>query len=305
MTQLDESRESISTAPASVDGVGIYIPTPPEATFEPADVRVDPNQSLGWMRRLLPVLKPHRRVLYGMFAASIVMLGMQLSIPQVVRSATDNVLTFDPPPGQSTPSLMPYVWALVFLGLGQFIFGYVQRFGMQRAAFELESTLRTMLFTHLSKMSFGFYDTVQSGQLISRANSDIRSIQMVLAFGPMIGVSALSFVAALALMLAMDPILTLVTCLTLPFTLIVGIRMRKVLFPISWTMMARTADIATIVEENVTGTRVVKSFAAEKSQLSLFDRAARQAAVGVAAPGRQPGSVRAVDAGASRSSAWC
>ena len=77
-------------------------------------------------------------------------------------------------------------------------------------------------------------------------------------------------------MFAMDPFLTLVTCITLPFVLIVGIRMRKMLFPISWTMMARTADIATIVEENVTGTRVVKSFAAEKSQLSLFDRAARR-----------------------------
>src|SRR5262249_9019501 len=157
---------------------------------------------------------------------------------------------------------------------GQFVFGYVQRFGMQRCAFELEGTLRSMLFSHLSTMSFEFYDTVQSGQLISRANSDIRSIQMVLAFGPMMSVAALSFVAALALSFAMDPFLSFVTCLTLPFVLLVGVRMRRMLFPISWTMMARTADLATIVEENVTGTRVVKSFAAETPQLSLFDRAA-------------------------------
>jgi ATP-binding cassette, subfamily B, bacterial len=275
VTQLDETRDGIGPTPPPRGGVA-YIPIPPEATFTPADVAVNPDRSLGWIRRLLPVLKPHRKVLYGMFAASIVMLGMQLSIPQVIRSATDNVLTFEPPPGAPEPSLTPYIWALVVLGLGQFVFGYVQRFGMQRAAFELESSLRTLLFTHLSKMSFSFYDTVQSGQLISRANSDIRSIQMVLAFGPMIGVSALTFVAALALMFAMDPFLTLVTCITLPFVLIVGVRMRKMLFPISWTMMSRTADIATIVEENVTGTRVVKSFAAEKSQLSLFDRAARR-----------------------------
>jgi ATP-binding cassette subfamily B protein len=277
VTQLDESRETLATAsPPRPSSAGVYIPTPPEATYTPADVGVNPDQSLGWIRRLLPVLRPHRKVLIGMFAASIVMVGMQLSIPQVVRSATDNVLTFDPPPGQSAPSLTPYVWALVILGLGQFVFGYVQRFGMQRAAFELESSLRTMLFSHLSKMSFSFYDTVQSGQLISRANSDIRSIQMVLQFGPAIGVAALSFVAALALMFAMDPLLTIVTCITLPFVLITGIRMRKMLFPISWLMMARTADIATIVEENVTGTRVVKSFAAEKSQLSQFDQAARR-----------------------------
>ena len=92
----------------------------------------------------------------------------------------------------------------------------------------------------------------------------------------MIAVAGLSFVAALALMLQMDPVLTLITCVTLPFVFVTGLNMRKKLFPIAWMMMARTADIATIVEENVTGTRVVKSFAAEKSQLSLFDRAARR-----------------------------
>ena len=164
----------------------------------------------------------------------------------------------------------------MLLGLGQFVFGYVQRFGMQRASVEMECTLRTMLFGHLSKQSFKFYDSVQSGQLISRANSDIRAIQMMLGFGPMIAVSALSFVAALALMLQMDPVLTAISVMTLPFVFFTGFNMRKKLFPIALVMMARTADIATIVEENVTGTRVVKSFAAEKSQLSLFDRAARR-----------------------------
>ena len=247
-----------------------FTPTPPPATFTTADVWVDPDQSKGWIRRMLPVLKPHRKVIVGMLLASIVMLGMQLSIPQVVRGATDNALL------ARNSSLTPYVLALILLGLGQLVFGYVQRFGMQRASVELECTLRTMLFGHLSKQSFKFYDSVQSGQLISRANSDIRAIQMMLGFGPMIAVSALSFVAALALMVQMDPVLTAISVTTLPFVFFTGFNMRKKLFPIAFMMMARTADIATIVEENVTGTRVVKSFAAEKSQLSLFDRAARR-----------------------------
>jgi ATP-binding cassette subfamily B protein len=247
-----------------------FIPTPPPTTFEAPDVWVDRDQTKGWIRRLLPVLRPHRRVLIGMLFASVVMLGMQLSIPQVVRGATDNALL------ARNTSLTPYVLALVLLGLGQLIFGYVQRFGMQRASVELECTLRTMLFGHLSKQSFKFYDSVQSGQLISRANSDIRAIQMMLGFGPMIAVSGLSFLAALALMVQMDPLLTAISVITLPFVFFTGFNMRKKLFPIAFMMMARTADIATIVEENVTGTRVVKSFAAEKSQLSLFDRAARR-----------------------------
>jgi ATP-binding cassette subfamily B protein len=251
-------------------GAHSFVPTPPPQSYSPADVWVDRDQSKGWIRRLLPVLKPHRTVLIGMFLASIVMLGMQLSIPQVVRGATDNALL------ARDASLTPYVLALVLLGVGQLIFGYVQRFGMQRSSVELECTLRSLLFTHLSKQSFRFYDAVQSGQLISRANSDIRAIQMMLAFGPMILVSGLTFVAALALMIEMDPVLTAISVVTLPFVFFTGMNMRKRLFPIAWVMMSRTADLATIVEENVTGTRVVKSFAAEKSQLSLFDRAARR-----------------------------
>jgi ATP-binding cassette subfamily B protein len=267
VTLLEEP--PITGAPPT-NGAHRFAPVPPTATFESPEVHVDPDQSKGWIRRVLPVLKPHRTVLIGMFLASLVMLGMQLSIPQVVRGATDNALL------ARTASLEPYVVALVLLGIGQFIFGYVQRFGMQRTAFELECSLRSMLFSHLSKMSFSFYDSVQSGQLISRANSDIRAIQMMLAFGPMLAVSVLTFVAALALMLQMDVVLTLITLVTIPFVFVTGLNMRKKLFPIAWVMMARTADIATIVEENVTGTRVVKSFAAEKAQLSLFDRAARR-----------------------------
>ena len=113
-------------------GAHTFVPAPPAATYSPPDVWVDPDQSKGWIRRLLPVLKPHRKVLIGMFLASIVMLGMQLSIPQVVRGATDNALL------ARNSSLTPYVVALVLLGTGQLIFGYVQRFGMQRSSVELE-----------------------------------------------------------------------------------------------------------------------------------------------------------------------
>jgi ATP-binding cassette subfamily B protein len=247
-----------------------FAPPPPAATFSPPRTWIDPDQTKGWIRRLLPVLRPHRRVMVGALVASIVMLALQLSIPQVLRGALDNSITVHNEP------LGPYVIAMVALGLGQFLFGYAQRFGLQRASVEMECQLRTMMFEHLSRQSFTFYDSVQSGQLISRANSDIRAIQMFLGFGPMLAVSGLSFVAALILMLNMDVALTLVTMLMLPPLYIVGARMRKRLFPISWIMLARMADISTIVEEDVTGIRVVKSFAAEEAQISLFDRAARR-----------------------------
>ncbi len=247
-----------------------FEPTPPPGRYLPAAASVDPDASKGWIRRLFPVLRPYRLIMGGAIASSITILGLQVAIPQVLRGGIDEALL-----KRSAP-LMPYVWIVIALGVGQMLLGYVQRFGLQRASIEIEAHLRTVMFDHFTRLSFSFYDQVQTGQLISRANSDIRSIQMFLAFGPIIATSLLSFVAALILMLQMHVLLTLVAAAMLPVVYKVGLSMRKLLFPISWMMMARAADIATIVEENVTGTRVVKAFAAEPEQISLFERAARR-----------------------------
>ena len=132
------------------------------------------------------------------------------------------------------------------------------------------------MYRHLTRMSFGFYDRVQSGQLISRANSDIRSVQMFLAFGPFFIVQFGLFGVALFFMLQINVGLTLIALLTLPFVYKVGMTMRRYMFPLSWVTMARTADIATIVDENINGVRVIKSFAAEKQQITeLADSAQR------------------------------
>jgi ATP-binding cassette subfamily B protein len=123
-------------------------------------------------------------------------------------------------------------------------------------------------------MSFSFYDRVQSGQLISRANSDIRSVQMYLTFAPSILVQCSVAILAFAEMLSINVPLALVTMSTMPFVYIVGVRMRKQMFPVSWLIQSRLADVATVVDENINGVRVVKSFAAEDQQLKHLTGAA-------------------------------
>ena len=87
-----------------------FAPAPPRATFSPPPAWIDPDPSKGWIRRLLPVLRPHRRVLIGSMVASVVMLALQLSIPQVLRGAIDNSITV-----QNEP-LGPYVIVMIALG---------------------------------------------------------------------------------------------------------------------------------------------------------------------------------------------
>jgi ATP-binding cassette, subfamily B, bacterial len=154
------------------------------------------------------------------------------------------------------------------------ISGYVSRLFLFETAYSIEFDLRNLIYEHLTTMSFPFYDRVQSGQLISRANSDIRSVQMYMTFAPMILVQCSIAVVAFIYMLSIDVPLAFVAMATMPLVYLSGVKMRKAMFPVSWLIQARLADVATIVDENVNGVRVVKSFAAEGEQLRSLARAA-------------------------------
>ncbi|MDC0234258.1 ABC transporter ATP-binding protein/permease [Acidimicrobiia bacterium] len=132
------------------------------------------------------------------------------------------------------------------------------------------------MYKHLTKLSFSFFDRIASGEVISRANSDIRSIQLLLAFGPLAMLSLLSFFLALIFMLSIHPPLTFVTISCMPFVYFLAQKMRDKVFPLSWVTQGRMADLAMVVDENINGSRIVKSFAAEKKQIELLAKMAQR-----------------------------
>jgi len=231
---------------------------------------IDPDQSKGWIARLSPVLRTHRAVMSGALALAAVAMSIGALVPLVTRNAIDNALD------ARTSNLSTFVIVLIVLGITRAVFTFGYRYGLYGMAFRIEYQLRTMLHTHLSTLSFSFYDRVQSGQIISRANSDIRSVQMFLTFAPIMAVQLVSFVIAIAIMVSINIILTIVAMVALPGVFVFGQRLRQLIFPISWIVQSRMADVATVVDENVNGVRVVKSFAAEERQVNdLADSAFR------------------------------
>ncbi|TML43945.1 MAG: ABC transporter ATP-binding protein [Actinobacteria bacterium] len=203
-------------------------------------------------------------------ACTATALLLQTAMPRVVMAGIDRALV------ARRASLTPFVVTLVILALVRAAVSFVSRYFLYRVAFEIEYDLRTIVYEHLTRLSFSFYDRVQSGQLISRANSDIRSVQMYLTFAPSILVQCLSAVFAFVMMLTIDVRLAIVAMITMPFVYLVGVAMRNRMFPISWVVQSRLAEVATIVDENVNGVRVVRSFAAERQQLRQLNRAARR-----------------------------
>ena len=254
----------------AVEVISPFVPLAATSHYERPRATIDPDQRKGWIRRALPLVMTHKLMLVAVIVGSFVALTLQVLIPTVIRSAIDEGLI------ARDAALEPFVAMIVGLACARWVTNGISRYLMFSTAFRLEYDLRTLIYEHLSRLSFPFYDRVQSGQLISRANSDIRSVQMYLAFAPTIFAQTAVALVAFVIMLTINVPLAIVALSTLPFVFVVGVKMRQRLFPVSWLVQSRLAEVATVVDENVSGVRVVKSFAAEQRQLRSLAAAARR-----------------------------
>jgi ATP-binding cassette subfamily B protein len=261
---------AVTTAapPASDERLAQFVPTGIASRYKPPRAWIDPDQSKSWLGRARPIVLSHKRTLLTALSLSFAALLLQVQIPNLLNDAVTNSLQ------DHTVPLSHYTWLVLGLAIGAGVSAYVSRLFLMRTAYAMEFDLRNMLYEHLTRMEFGFYDRVQSGQLISRANSDIRSVQMYLTFGPSILVQCAIAVVAFVYMLTINVPLAFVAMSTTPFVFLLSVRMRRSMFPVSWLIQARLAEVATIVDENINGVRVVKSFVAEPRELKTLAQAA-------------------------------
>jgi ATP-binding cassette, subfamily B, bacterial len=283
-TLVDRTRalDEPTTAPSG----SAFEPVAEVSRYQPPKCTIDPDRSKSWLRRAMPIMRAHRGIFITALVLSFAGVVLQVQIPNLLNKAISNSIVtrtassgplawWHRVPVRGVP-LSFYVWWIVALAVVGVIFGFISRYFLFLTAYAIEFDLRNIIYEHLIKMSFPFYDRVQSGQLISRANSDIRSVQMYMTFAPMILVQCGVAVVAFVYMLSIDVPLAFVAMVTMPFIYFVGVRMRKSMFPVSWLIQARLADVATIVDENINGVRVVKSFAAEPQQLRALVSAAQK-----------------------------
>ena len=239
-----------------------------ESKHTPTAAHVDPDTSKGWFRRLLPVIRARRSTFAVVLITGLSGLALQVSVPMVLRRAVDIAVD------QRAGGLENHVLLLAVMAVASFGLRFAYRYLLFGTACRIETDLRSQIYDHLTRLSFSFYDRVAGGEVISRANSDIRSIQLLLAFGPLAGLSAISFLMAFGFMLSIHVPLALVTVSTMPLVYVLGQRLRDQVFPLSWVTQGRMAEVAMVVDENINGTRVVKSFAAESDQIALLSMVA-------------------------------
>src|SRR3954453_12708146 len=214
-----------------------------------------PRATLGALRRLAPYLRPHRRALVGAGLAALAATLSGLAIPLVVGAVVDG------PIARGELDVLPWL-ALGVLGFGllEAALITVRRLLVARPANAVEASMRADLFTHLQRLPVAFHDGWPSGQLLSRATTDLTTIRWFVAFsGIFLLVNGITLVVGIGVLAWLSPALGLVVAvIAVPLTLLTVLLERR------YSTATRRAqdqagDLATSIEESALGIRVLKS----------------------------------------------
>jgi ATP-binding cassette subfamily B protein len=140
-----------------------------------------------------------------------------------------------------------------------------------RLSLAVEYDLRNAMYAHLQRLSFGFFDTHQTGQLMSRATVDLQSVRFFLGYGLIFFTQNLITITIVAIALVViDWQLALIAFAVAPLLSRAAFRYSRASHPVLKEVQQRVADVTTQAEENIVGVRVVKAFAQEPRQLRSF-----------------------------------
>jgi ABC-type multidrug transport system fused ATPase/permease subunit len=219
-------------------------------------------------RRLIGFLRPYRRQLWGSLVFAWAAMGMTVLIPWLIGRAVNAIENGE------KPDLLPLALAIVAAGALRLGLTFVRRVVAGKVSLAVEFDLRQRFYAHLQRLELGFFDSQQTGQLMSRATVDLQSIRFFLGYGLIfITQNLLTITLACAVMIALDPWLALLALAPAPLVVYAASRYNRVSRPALQEVQQRIAELTAEAEENVSGIRIVKAFAREEHQLHRFRRA--------------------------------
>src|SRR3984957_17611838 len=217
-----------------------------------ASARVRP---VGALWRLRGYLKPFRVQMLVMLAAALGAVTAEICIPLLTRSVVDGAIAHG-----ARRMLIPLALAAIGLGTAEAVLNLIRRWIQAGPVAAMEKTRREDMYAHLQPLQASFHDNWQSGQLLSRATTDLSSIRRFAGFGLIFMVTnVMTFVAVVALLMHLNWWLGLVTGAVFAPVLPVCFRFEKRYRVLSRRVQDQQGDLATLIEEAATGIRVLKA----------------------------------------------
>src|SRR5918911_205349 len=216
--------------------------------------------------RLLGFLKPYKVSLAVSTLLAIGYQASQIAVVWVTKHVIDNAIA-----PHDAHKLWIFVAVIVALGAVRAVLMYGRRMISGRQALAVEMDLRQGLYAHLVRLSFGFYDRHQTGQLMSRATVDLQGVRFFLGYGLIFFFqNVLTVVSVTAVLLVFKWQLALIALAITPVLVVLAYRYSHVAHPTLREVQQKLADVSTVAEENIVGVHVVKAFAQEPQEEAKF-----------------------------------
>ena len=217
--------------------------------------------------RLLGFLRPYKLSLVVSVFLAAASQGAQIAMIVITGAVINRVKA------QDRHGLEILIALIVGIGLAKALFMVGRRFISGRQALGVEYDMRNRLYAHLLRLSFGFYDRHQTGQLMSRATVDLQSVRFFLGYGLIFFFQhVVTLVGVTAVMFWFDWRLALIALAITPVLIGLAYRYSHISHPLMRDVQQKMADVATVAEENIVGVHVVKSFAQEPQEQMKFER---------------------------------
>lgn len=214
--------------------------------------------------RLLGFLRPYRRAVGISFVLAALARAAAALIPFLVGLTVDRIR-------EGNGRLTILALAIAGAGIINLVFSASRRIVAGEVSLGVEYDLRNRMYSHLQSLELGFFDSQQTGQLMSRATVDLQAVRFFLGYGLVfILQSIITVFVASILMFSLNPLLAAITLAPLPLIVWVAFRYGRLNRPATQEVQQRIAELTADVEENVGGVRVVKAFAQEPRQLERF-----------------------------------
>jgi ATP-binding cassette, subfamily B, bacterial len=223
------------------------------------------------LRRYLPYLRPYVGLVVIFGLSQLGSLAAAASIPKVIQAIIDGPITH-----RQIGQLVPMAGLLVAIGLLEFVFIFLRRNYSGIASLRMETDLRNDFYAHLQNLQVSFHDNWQSGQLLSRAISDIATVRRFVSFGLIWFLQTfITFAVVLVLMVGLDWELALVVvaCM-LPIVYFSNVFHKKYKV-IARRVQDQQGDLTTVIEEMATGVRIIKAFGRAKLMQDRFENQAK------------------------------
>jgi len=200
------------------------------------------------------------------FVLAFAQMGLGLLVPRITQLTINNALL-----GGQTGKLVVYGLALLGIALVRLVVSIGRRLATGKVSLDIEYDLRNRLWARLLRQPASYFDRWPTGQLMSRAMSDVQNVRMFLGYGLVFfSTNFVMMIAVVILLFVLDWQLALMSMAFLPALLFVTLRFSAKLRPILQDVQQKIADVTEAAEENVVGSRIVRIFAREDDELVKF-----------------------------------